>query len=70
MGNDHPSRRWAWVGDLVEDGNGLKAIVTDVTAGAVWTLRAPDAFLADQWTATDPDSLSVLKTRAQRIAAR
>ncbi|MER6318453.1 hypothetical protein ABT237_32495 [Streptomyces sp. NPDC001581] len=70
MGNDDASRRRAWVGDLVEDENGREAIVTDVTAGAVWTLRTPDALLADQWITTDPDSLLVLKTRAERIASR
>ncbi|WP_405447928.1 hypothetical protein [Streptomyces erythrochromogenes] len=69
MENDHTGRRRAWVGDLVRDESGREAIVTDVTAGTVWTLRTSDAFLSDQWITTDPGSLLVLKTRAQRMAA-
>ncbi|MGW6615252.1 hypothetical protein ACWGA0_17615 [Streptomyces erythrochromogenes] len=69
VGNDHTGRRRAWVGDLVEDDSGREAIVTDDTAGTVWTLRTPDALLSDQWITADPESLLVLKTRAQRMAA-
>ncbi|WP_405787669.1 hypothetical protein [Streptomyces sp. NBC_01367] len=76
MRNDHASkgpvvtRHRAWIGDLVEDEDGREAIVTDVAAGAVWILRPADVLLADQWITTDPDSLLVLKTRAQRVASR
>ncbi|MER6250723.1 hypothetical protein ABT224_04935 [Streptomyces sp. NPDC001584] len=63
-------RHRAWVGDLVKDEDGRLAIVTDVVAGAVWILRPADVLLSDQWITTDPDSLSVLETRAQRAASR
>ncbi|MFJ4861447.1 MULTISPECIES: putative ATP-grasp-modified RiPP [unclassified Streptomyces] len=55
---------------MVKDEDGRVAIVTDVAAGAVWVLRPADALLSDQWITTDPDSLSVLETRAQRAVSR
>ncbi|MFJ3516533.1 MULTISPECIES: hypothetical protein [unclassified Streptomyces] len=70
MRNDHASSRPAWVGDLVKDEDGRIAIVTDVAAGAVWILRPVGCLFADLWTTTDPDSLFVLMTRAQRVASR
>ncbi|MBT2478992.1 hypothetical protein [Streptomyces sp. ISL-94] len=61
------TRRRAWVGDLVKDEDGREAIVTDVAADTVWILRSVDTFLGDQWITTDPDSLLVLRSRAQRV---
>ncbi|MCJ1677055.1 hypothetical protein MTF65_06790 [Streptomyces sp. APSN-46.1] len=57
----------AWVGDWVTDEDRREAIVTDVIRGAVWVLRMPDAVLSDQWTTTDPDSLTVIRRRADRF---
>lgn len=57
----------AWIGDLVKDADGQVAIVTDVAGGTVWVLRLPDALLVPQWITTDPDSLSVIQTRADRL---
>lgn len=52
--------RRAWVGDLVRDGNGRRAIVTDVRAGGtVWVLRPPTGG-GPYWETGDPDSLQVL----------
>lgn len=76
MKSDHNTRvsevaqgQRPWVGDLVEDEDGREAIVTDVAAGTVWILRPADVLLADQWITTDPGSLRILKTRAQRVAS-
>ncbi|MFI5831678.1 hypothetical protein ACIA6C_31230 [Streptomyces sp. NPDC051578] len=54
------SARRAWVGDLVRDGDGRRAIVTDVRAGGtVWVLRPPTGG-GPCWETDDPDSLNVL----------
>ncbi|MFE8941687.1 hypothetical protein ACFYNX_29950 [Streptomyces sp. NPDC007872] len=54
------SARRAWVGDLVRDGDGRRAIVTDVRAdGTVWVLRPPTGG-GPCWEIDDPDSLKVL----------
>ncbi|MET9695898.1 hypothetical protein ABZY31_03095 [Streptomyces sp. NPDC006529] len=57
----------AWIGDLVEDEDGQPAVVTDVAGGAVWVLRPPDGLLAPHWITTDPGSLYVVQTRADRL---
>ncbi|WP_175411931.1 hypothetical protein [Streptomyces sp. TRM64462] len=50
----------AWVGDVVRDSDGRRAIVTDVRAGgSVWVLR-PLAGGGPDWETDDPDSLEVL----------
>ncbi|MBP2582247.1 hypothetical protein J3A78_002725 [Streptomyces sp. PvR006] len=37
----------AWVGDLVRDGDGRRAIVTDVRAGGTgWMLRPPTGLVS------------------------
>lgn len=54
-----------WVGDLVEDGEGRRAIVTDVKeAGTVWVLRPVGGFTT-QWQTTHPDSLEVIRRRGE-----
>ncbi|WP_329356708.1 hypothetical protein [Streptomyces anulatus] len=58
----------AEVGDLVRDGVGQQAIVTDIKQGRTWVLRRPAGGMAHQWETDDPDSLQVLETRASRSA--
>lgn len=54
------SARRAWVGDLVRDGGGRRAIVTDLRAGGtVWVLRPPTGG-GPHWETDDPDSLEIL----------
>ncbi|MYW08733.1 hypothetical protein GT034_10310 [Streptomyces sp. SID2563] len=49
----------AWVGDLVRDGSGRPAIVTDVRAGGtVWVLRPP-AGGGPHWETDDPRTLEI-----------
>ncbi|MET9059153.1 hypothetical protein ABZX99_15175 [Streptomyces antibioticus] len=57
------SARRAWVGDLVRDGGGRRAIVTDVRATCVWVLRPPTGGGPHRET-DDPDSLEIL-TRSE-----
>lgn len=50
----------AWVGDLVRDGSGRRAIVTDVRAGGtVWVLRPPTGG-GPHWETDGPNTLEVL----------
>ncbi len=58
----------ARVGDLVRDGIGQQAIVTDIKQGQTWVLRRPAGGMAHQWETDDPDSLHVLETRTSRSA--
>ncbi|MEU6386483.1 hypothetical protein ABZ847_23360 [Streptomyces bauhiniae] len=54
------SAQRAWVGDLVRDGDGRRAIITDVRAdGTVWVLR-PLTGGGPHWETDDPDSLEIL----------
>ncbi|MFI2432093.1 hypothetical protein [Streptomyces sp. NPDC018693] len=54
------SAQRAWVGDLVRDGGGRRAVVTDVRAdGTVWVLRPPTGG-GSHWETADPDSLDIL----------
>ncbi|MFJ9817684.1 hypothetical protein ACIRU3_20920 [Streptomyces sp. NPDC101151] len=54
------SARRAWVGDLVRDGGGRRAIVTDVRdSGTVWVLRTPVGG-GPYWETDDPDSLEII----------
>ncbi|MFF9508119.1 hypothetical protein ACF1BU_19535 [Streptomyces sp. NPDC014724] len=62
------SRVGAEIGDLVRDGTGQQAIVTDIKQGRTWVLRRPSGGTAYQWETDDPDSLHVLETRASRFA--
>lgn len=53
----------AWVGDLVRDGCGTRAIVTDVRArGTVWVLRPPVGG-GPHWETDDPDTLEIIAHR-------
>ncbi|MCW7988210.1 hypothetical protein XF35_23850 [Streptomyces platensis subsp. clarensis] len=52
------------VGDEVEEATGRRAIVTDIRKGIPY-LRAVGR---REWPAEDPDSLTVMRTRSQRIA--
>ncbi|MFI8504948.1 hypothetical protein ACIGFK_41550 [Streptomyces sp. NPDC085524] len=61
------SGRRAWVGDHVEDGNGYGAIVTDVRGGTTWVLRPVYGGTAHQWEVDDPDTLTVIRPRVDRI---
>ncbi|WP_328763171.1 MULTISPECIES: hypothetical protein [unclassified Streptomyces] len=55
-----------WVGDLVEDEHGRRAIVTDVKeAGTVWVLRPAGGGFTTQWQTTDPDGLEVIRRRGE-----
>ncbi|MFE7659564.1 hypothetical protein [Streptomyces celluloflavus] len=55
-----------WVGDLVEDDQGRRAIVTDVKeAGTVWVLRPVAGGFTAQWQTTHPDSLEVIRRRGE-----
>ncbi|MDJ0461899.1 hypothetical protein [Streptomyces sp. H27-C3] len=58
----------AEVGDLVRDGTGREAIVTDIKQGKTWVLRPPAGVMTRQWETEDPDSLHVLETRMFRLA--
>ncbi|WP_435185708.1 hypothetical protein [Streptomyces sp. bgisy126] len=56
----------AWVGDLVRDGSGRRAIVTDVRAGgAVWVLR-PTTGGGPHWETDDPGTLEILVRSGDR----
>lgn len=56
----------AWVGDLVRDGSGRRAIVTDVRAGGtVWVLRPPTGG-GPHWETDDPDPLEILARSGTR----
>ncbi|GAA3175878.1 MULTISPECIES: hypothetical protein [Streptomyces] len=60
------SARRAWVGDLVQDDDGQRAIVTDVRAnGTVWVLRPPTEG-GCHWETDDPDSLEILARSGAR----
>ncbi|MFD5898606.1 hypothetical protein [Streptomyces sp. NPDC060366] len=54
-----------WVGDEVMEGR-TRAVVTDVRDGVLWLRRVQGGH---EWPAQDPERLTVLRTRAQRIAA-
>ncbi|MFD4634765.1 hypothetical protein ACFVYR_29055 [Streptomyces sp. NPDC058284] len=58
----------AEVGDLVRDGTGKQAIVTDIKQKRTWVLRRPAGGMSHQWETDDPDSLHVLETRTARSA--
>ncbi|MFI8258242.1 hypothetical protein [Streptomyces filamentosus] len=54
----------AWVGDLVRDAKGRRAIVTDVRAGGtVWVLRPPTGG-GPCWETDAPGTLDVLDRRS------
>ncbi|MGW7572614.1 hypothetical protein [Streptomyces sp. NPDC054765] len=53
------------VGDEVEYAPGRRAMVTDIRRGVLY-LRRPGS---REWPAEDPVSLTVARTREQRIAA-
>ncbi|CAM5539729.1 hypothetical protein GCM10010230_20300 [Streptomyces narbonensis] len=56
----------AWVGDLVRDGTGRRAIVTDVRAGGtVWVLRPPTGG-GPNWETDAPDTLEILARAGTR----
>ncbi|MGW3559376.1 hypothetical protein ACWDNT_18710 [Streptomyces sp. NPDC000963] len=56
----------AWVGDLVRDGSGRRAIVTDVRAGgSVWVLRPPTGG-GPHWETDDPGTLEILVRSGDR----
>lgn len=55
------------VGDLVEDRQGRRAIVTDIKRGKTWVLRPPLGGMTAQWETDDRGSLQVLETRASRL---
>ncbi|WP_371619946.1 hypothetical protein [Streptomyces sp. NBC_00454] len=57
----------AWVGDHVKDANGHGVIVTDVRGGTTWVLRPVYGGTSSQWETDDPDALTVLRRRADRI---
>ncbi|WSL56124.1 hypothetical protein OIE71_25585 [Streptomyces sp. NBC_01725] len=54
-----------WVGDEVMEGR-ARAVVTDVRDGVLWLRRVQGGH---EWPAQDPKRLTVVSTRAQRIAA-
>ncbi|MGW1768288.1 hypothetical protein ACWCQL_30130 [Streptomyces sp. NPDC002073] len=61
------SRPRAEAGDHVKDSAGRKAIVTDIR-GTRWVLRPLSGGTFHQWETTDPDTLTVIRRRADRIA--
>lgn len=61
------TRERAEVGDLVQDEQGRRAIVTDIKQGSTWVLRPPSGGMTAQWETEDPGSLQVLETRASRL---
>ncbi|RXS85335.1 hypothetical protein EST92_08335 [Streptomyces sp. TM32] len=58
-----PSHR-PQVGDEVEYTTGRRAIVTDIRKGIPYLRTAGRR----EWPAEDPDSLTVMRTRSQRIS--
>ncbi|MGG8409428.1 hypothetical protein ACM614_23930 [Streptomyces sp. 12297] len=62
------SRPRAEVGDHVKDAAGRSAIVTDIKYGARWVLRPLSGGTSHQWETDDPDTLTVVRRRADRIA--
>ncbi|MCZ4117915.1 hypothetical protein [Streptomyces sp. H39-S7] len=60
------TRPRAEVGDLVEDQQGRRAIVTDIKKGKTWVLRPPSGSTTAQWESDDPDSLRILEPRPSR----
>ncbi|MFK0016299.1 hypothetical protein [Streptomyces sp. NPDC091027] len=61
------SRRRAEVGDQVKDTTGQGAIVTDIKGGTTWVLRPVYGGTSHQWETDDPDTLTVIRCRADRI---
>lgn len=61
------TRARAEVGDLVEDADGHRAIVTDIKQGTTWVLRPASGGTTPRWETDDPDALHVLETRADRL---
>ncbi|MFJ4972440.1 hypothetical protein [Streptomyces sp. NPDC088755] len=59
----------AEVGDVVEDTQGQRAIVTDIRRDGTWVLRPRCGPTAAQWETTDPDSLRVVQSRAARFSS-
>lgn len=57
----------AEVGDQVKDATGQGSIVTDIKGGTTWVLRPVYGGTSYQWETDDPDALTVVRTRADRI---
>jgi hypothetical protein len=58
--------RRPWMGDLIHDEiAGRRGVVTDVRGGAVRVLRPESG--PGQWTSRQPDRLSVLEPREERL---
>ncbi|MGO4462602.1 hypothetical protein AB4039_35740 [Streptomyces sp. M-16] len=57
----------AEVGDQVKDTTGQGAIVTDIKAGTTWVLRPVYGGTSRHWETSDPDTLTVVRRRADRI---
>ena len=62
------SRARAEVGDVVQDAAGQQAIVTDTRRSETWVLRPRWGPMTAQWETAEPDSLSVVETRASRFS--
>ena len=62
------SRARAEVGDVVRDAAGRQAIVTDIRRSETWVLRPRWGPMTAQWETAEPDSLSVVETRASRFS--
>ncbi|MFJ7998755.1 hypothetical protein ACIQ7D_16660 [Streptomyces sp. NPDC096310] len=59
----------AEVGDVVEDAQGQRAIVTDIRRNETWVLRPRWGPTTVQWETTEPDSLRVVQSRAARFSS-
>ncbi|UIX32828.1 hypothetical protein [Streptomyces sp. GQFP] len=66
------SRARAEVGDVVQDAAGQQAIVTDIRrsgSSGTWVLRPRWGPTTAQWETAEPDSLTVVETRASRFSS-
>ncbi|WP_055529598.1 hypothetical protein [Streptomyces graminilatus] len=63
------SRARAEVGDVVQDAAGQQAIVTDIRRSGTWVLRPRWGPMTAQWETVEPDSLTVVETRASRFSS-
>ncbi|MCX4734962.1 hypothetical protein [Streptomyces sp. NBC_01363] len=59
----------AEVGDIVEDGEGRQAIVTDIRQNVTWILRPRWGPTTAQWETTRPGSLRIVETRASHLSS-
>lgn len=61
------NRPWPEIGDVVEDADGQRAIVTDIRHRTTWVLRPASGAVTTQWETDDGDTLHVILAREERL---